>query len=99
MSSNRRDFFTKLSSLSASIFAGRNLLSAQAKGPQTGMGQMDLQHRNRRHPTSPQPSTQVRVAPGTNRSASAAGSVPVVTPNISDLPFTMDGGVKVFKLI
>jgi FtsP/CotA-like multicopper oxidase with cupredoxin domain len=62
MSSNRRDFFTKLSSVSASIFAGRSLLSAQA-----------------------------------NRSQS--GSAPVMTPDIADLPFTMEGGVKVFKLI
>jgi manganese oxidase len=99
MSSNRRDFFTRLSSISASIFAGRSLLSAQAKGPQTGMGQMDMQHGNMQHPTSQQPSTQVRVAPGADRSAGAAGSVPVVTPDISDLPFTMDGGVKVFNLI
>ena len=42
MSNNRRDFFTKLSSLSAGIFAGRGLLSAQQNGAaQGGMGQMD----------------------------------------------------------
>ncbi len=75
MSGNRRDFFTKLSSISASIFAGRSLLSAQAKG------------------------SQVRVATGANTSAGASSSAPVATPDIADLPFTMEGGVKVFKLI
>src|SRR6266851_4480777 len=98
MGSNRRDFFTKLSSLSASIFAGRSLLSARANGSQSG--QMDhMQHGNMQHPSSPQPSTQVRVATGTNPSAGAPGSVPVMTLDIADLPFTVDNGVKVFNLI
>jgi hypothetical protein len=98
MSSNRRDFFTKLSSLSASIFASRSLLSAQGNSSQSGMGQMDhMQHGNTPHPTSSQPSTNVRVATGTGTSAS--GFVPVITPDIADLPFSMDGEVKVFNLI
>src|SRR6266849_9661578 len=99
MSNNRRDFFTKLSSISAGIFAGRSFLPAQAKGPQSVMGQMDMQHGNMQHPTSPRPSTQVRVAPGANTSAPASGSAAVITPDIADLPFTTDGGVKVFNLI
>ena len=49
--SNRRAFFTKLSSLSAGVFAGRRLVSAQ----QPGMGQMDMQHGNMQHPTTNQP--------------------------------------------
>src|SRR5882724_9154175 len=60
MSSNRRDFFAKLSSLSASIFAGRGLLAAQG---------------------------------------SRATAVPVITPDVPDLPFTIDNGVKVFHLV
>ncbi len=100
MGSNRRDFFTKLSSLSASIFAGRSLLSAQTNSSQNGMEQMDhMQHGKMQHPSSPQPSTQVRVATGTNTSAGASGSVAVITPDVADLPFTMDGGIKVFNLI
>jgi manganese oxidase len=101
MSSNRRDFFTKLSSISASIFAGRGLLSGQqTRDAKSGMGQMDhVQHGNMQPPTSPQPSTQVRVATGRNTSAGASGSVPVITLDIADLPFTMDDGVKVFNLI
>ena len=57
MSSNRRDFFTRLTSLSAGVFAGRDLMSAQQ------------------------------------------GSVPVLTVDVADLPFTMDNGVKVFHLV
>jgi hypothetical protein len=98
MSTNRRDFFTRLSSVSASIFAGRSLLSAQTKSSQSGAGQMDhMQHGNMQHP--PPPSTQGQAAPGTQSSAGAPGSVPVLTLDIPDLPFTMDNGVKVFNLI
>ncbi|MDQ2946302.1 MAG: copper oxidase [Acidobacteriota bacterium] len=100
MSTNRRDFFTKLSSISASTFAGGSLLSAQrTNGSQSQMGQMDhMQHGNMQHPSSTQPSTQVRVAPG-NSSNASSGSVPVVTLDVADLPFTLDNGVKVFNLI
>src|ERR1700730_8314716 len=59
MSTNRRDFFTRLTSVSAGVFAGRGWSSAQQ---------------------------------GTS-------SVPVITPDIPDLPFTVDNGVKVFNLI
>src|SRR6202165_520182 len=100
MSSNRRDFFTKLSSLSASIFAGRGLLSAQQANAQSDISQMDhMQHGKMQHPSSTQPSAQVRVSPGVNTNAGAPGSVPVMTVDIGDLPFRMDNGVKVFNLI
>jgi len=36
---------------------------------------------------------------GPGRSSDSGGPVPVVTPDIADLPFTMDAGVKVFHLI
>ncbi len=103
MSTNRRDFFTRLSSLSASIFAGRGLLAAQqAKPPQGGMGQMDMQnmqHGAMQHAANPQPASKLRVEPGAKTGDIAAGSVPVITPDIPDLPFTVDNGVKVFNLI
>jgi hypothetical protein len=100
MSSNRRDFFTKLSSLSASIFAGRGLLAAQQTKAQSGMGQMDhMQHGNMQQPRSTPPATKVRVAPGANTNGRPPTAVPVTTPDIPDLPFTMDKGVKVFNLI
>jgi len=96
MSSNRRDFFTKLSSLSAGIFAGRGLLSAQQpKNAQGGMDQME----HMQQPSPKQPSKQVRVGPGVNTSGVAVGTLLVTTPDVADLPFTMDNGVKVFHLI
>ena len=57
MQSNRRDFFSRVTSLGAGVWAGK--LAAQT-------------------PAAP---------------------VAVVTPDIPDLPFTLDGGVKVFHLI
>ncbi len=96
MSSNRRDFFTKLSSLSAGIFAGRGLLSAQQpKNSQGGMDQME----HMQQPSPKQPSKQVRVGSGVNTSGVATGPLLVTTPDIADLPFTMENGVKVFHVI
>ena len=47
----------------------------------------------------PGPGGQVRVAPNINPAGVARGSVPCVTQDVGDLPFTMDNGVKVFNLI
>jgi hypothetical protein len=100
MSSNRRAFFTKLTSLSASIFAGRNLLSAQQPKPtQGGMGQMEMQHGNMQHPSSTQPAANVQVTPGAGSSSTGTSSVPVTTLDVGDLPFTIENGVKVFNLV
>ena len=41
----------------------------------------------------------MRVAPGANAKASPASAVLVETPDIPDLPFTIDNGVKIFNLI
>jgi manganese oxidase len=98
MSSNRRDFFTRLTSLSAGVFAGRGFLSAQQSKP--SMGQMEhMQHDKMQHPSSPQPASKLRVEPGMTTGGTASGSVPVITPDIPDLPFTVDNGVKVFNLV
>jgi hypothetical protein len=90
--SNRRAFFAKLSSVSASFLAGKGILSAQRNGKQSGaMGQMDMQH-----PAAAPPAVNLRVQPG----VSASGlSVPVTTLDVGDLPFTLDNGVKVFSLV
>ncbi len=98
MSGNRRDFFTRLTSLGAGLWAGRGSMSAQHD-----MGQMDhMQHRNMKDgamppPSKTQPAREVGVTPG--KGAPSAGSVPVVTLDVADLPFRMDNGVKVFNLI
>ena len=89
MSSNRRDFFTRLSSAGASLFAGRAVLAAQnpPKGDMGGMDMPGMHHGAMQHPNTPPQIADV-----------AAGSVPVITPDIPDLPFTLDNGVKVFHL-
>ena len=99
--SNRRDFFSKLTSLSAGLFAGRSFLSAQKAGnPHEGMGSMHMQHDNAQPPAAKQPAANVRVKPGMDPAvAPASVSVPVTTLDVSDLPFTIDKGVKVFNLI
>jgi len=78
MSSNRRFFFAKLSSLSASLFAGRGLLA---------------QHTHHHPDSPPQPPTPL------NTTTDTAGSAPVTTLDVGDLPFTLDNGVKVFRLV
>ena len=94
-SNDRRAFFTRLTSLGASAFAGSRLLQAQQpKPPQGGMGPMDMQ----RNPGTP-PAANVRVTPGASSGAAGSSPVPVATLDIADLPFTVDNGVKVFSLI
>ena len=60
MSTNRRGFFSGLTSLGAGLFTGKRLAAAQSPG---------------------------------------AAPVPVTSLDVGDLPFTIDNGVKVFKLV
>jgi len=94
---NRRDFFNKISALSAGLFAGRGAVSAQqnANG-QDGMSQMNMQHGT---PPGTQTSTKLRVMPNQNSSSTNQTPVPVTTLDVGDLPFTLDNGVKVFHLV
>src|SRR5450432_1242416 len=97
---NRRVFFTKISALSASLFAGRGLFPAQQSGHAPGgMGQMDMQDGNKQNATGPKPATNVRVASGTQPTGATSIPAPVSTPDIPDLPFTIDRGVKAFHLV
>ena len=59
---------------------------------------MDMQHGSMSHPTGAEPAANARVRPG-GSSRAGFSPVPVTTPDISDLPFTMDSGVKVFNLV
>ncbi|MCU1259587.1 MAG: putative multicopper oxidase [Bryobacterales bacterium] len=96
MSGNRREFFTRLTSLSASLFAGGKLLSAQQEGK--GMGQTNhMRHGSTQHSTGSSPAKTISVA-SNGAGISASSPVPVLTPDIADLPFEMDNGVKVFHL-
>jgi hypothetical protein len=97
---NRRAFFTRISSLSAGLFAGRGLLDAQPTGSfQNNMGQMDMHKGNLQPSAGTKPAADGRVTPGTGSSGPGSSPVPVTTPDIGDLPFTTDNGVKVFKLV
>ena len=98
---NRRVFFTKISSLSAGIFAGRSLLLAQQNTiPQDSMGQMNMHHGNMQHSSGTQAATNVRVnATSADVSHSGSSPVPVTTLDVGDLPFTIDNRVKVFHLV
>src|SRR5579883_2926184 len=88
---NRRAFLNRLSAISATLFAGRTVASAQQSDkPMTGMDHMNMQHSDK-PPTAAQPNVPVKVAPGP--------FVPVTTLDVGDLPFTTDNGVKVFSLI
>ena len=97
---NRRAFFAKLSSLSAGLFAGRGLLSGQRNmAAQTGTGSMEnMRHGAPPHPAAAQTEPILQVKPGTTGRPSGV-PVSVVTPDIADLPFTMDNEVKVFNLV
>lgn len=100
MSGNRRAFFTRLTSLSAGIFAGKGLLAAQQSNrTQGGMGQMEMQHGSMQHPPTTQPAANVRVTPGAGSGDARSSPAPVITLDVGDLPFTLDNGIKVFHLV
>ncbi|MGH9437893.1 MAG: multicopper oxidase domain-containing protein, partial [Terriglobia bacterium] len=87
MSKNRRDFFRK-------AFAGAGLLAgtgAFATGPARAAQHehMDMQHDHMQMPMNQG-----------NQNPSYSGEfLPVQTPDISDLPWELDNGVKVFHLV
>ena len=92
MNNNRRAFLNKISALSATLFAGRGVASAQQRTtmPMSGMDHMNMQHGDKPQ-IAAQPNVPIRVAPGP--------FVPVTTLDVGDLPFTVDNGVKVFNLV
>jgi FtsP/CotA-like multicopper oxidase with cupredoxin domain len=99
MSNDRRRFFTRITGLTASIFAGSRVLSAQqANPPNGGMNQMNMGRMNQGQ-ASPQTSRQIPAGSGATTTSVLNTSVPVITPDVADLPFTLDNGVKVFNLI
>jgi FtsP/CotA-like multicopper oxidase with cupredoxin domain len=96
--SNRRTFFSRLSSLTAGAFAGNGILSAQRNaGAQGGMGQMDM--RNMQQPAGTRSPVNAKAAPVAPASTAGSAPVTVTTLDVADLPFTTDNGVKVFHLV
>jgi len=85
--SNRRTFLQRAIGAGAALFAARGL-SAQTMPMKMPMG-----------PDAPiAPHAQI-LRPGTQTAASAAFHTPVVTTEVGDLPYSMDGSTKVFHLV
>src|SRR5947209_3039029 len=90
---DRRTFFGRFSSLTAALFAGNSIASAQqSTAGQGGMGQMDMRNMQPATGTAP-------VTPGASPGATSTSPVRVTTLDVADLPFTEDNGVKVFNLV
>ncbi|HEU4794912.1 MAG TPA: copper oxidase, partial [Pyrinomonadaceae bacterium] len=94
MSDNRRDFLKRSGLLGAGLFTGSGIVSAQ--------------HEGHKHPPQPAPKKETPPKKETTRVKQGSPSrqapvetrrvVPVETPDLPKLPFTMDNGVKVFEL-
>ena len=93
MSDSRREFLKKSGLLGASVLASGGIVSAQHQG-----------HMHPQPPPAPTPSPQAPAPakqPATKETTTGADSfvtVPVETPDVPKLPFTLDNGVKVFHL-
>src|SRR5579871_6706005 len=96
---DRRSFFGKFSSLTAALFAGNSIASAQqSTGGQGGTGQMDMRNMQPA-PGRPQQNQNAPLAAVSPAGSSATSPVRVTTLDVADLPFTVDNGVKVFNLV
>jgi len=97
MSDSRREFLKKSGLLSASVLASGGIASAQ--------------HQGHMHPQPPEPpkkqeppekkeapAKKETSAPKVVTSSQSFANVPVETPDVPKLPFTLDNGVKVFHL-
>lgn len=84
MNRNRRGFLRSATLFGTGLFAASRAAKAEhAKGEQTDHEKMQMPMDKGHAPMS----------------ARTAALVPVVTPDVADLPFEMDNGVKVFHLI
>jgi manganese oxidase len=92
MDRTRRNFLQGAALLSAGVLATRHTAEAQGNAENEGMEMrkdMEVDHRKM---------SMLRESPHSMPSDQAA-FLPVVTPDVSDLPFEMDNGVKVFHLV
>src|SRR5438128_2742216 len=83
---NRRDFFARLASMSAGLWAGGKALAQQDHNQHTGHGQQQNAQRRAARETG--------IARG-----KPAENIPVETPDVPKLPYKMVDGVKEFNLI
>ena len=87
MSSSRRNFFQDAAVFTAGLFGVSTRLSAAAT-------QSSVAPNDKSSPHHHTPATKTK-SPAPSH---AYPYVPVVTPDVPDLPFTLDGGTKVFRL-
>jgi manganese oxidase len=95
VNNGRRTFIQRIVGLSAGVVASTKALAMQQRGQEMPcMPGMEM-------PGCPNTSSK-QSAPGktSNRQPAPRGIVvPVVTPDVPDLPFEMDNGIKVFHLV
>jgi FtsP/CotA-like multicopper oxidase with cupredoxin domain len=92
MSDSRREFLKKSGLLGATVLASGGIVSAQ--------------HQGHMHPEPPKPeqppekkeAPAKKKAPEVITTQQSFANVPVETPDVPKLPFTLDNGVKVFQL-
>ena len=97
MSDSRREFLKKSGLLGASVLAGGGVVAAQ--------------HQGHMHPQPPEPpkpeqlpakkeapAKKMTSAPRVATAPQSFANIPVETPDLPKLPFTLDNGVKVFHL-
>src|SRR6187402_2825158 len=99
MSDSRRDFLRRSGLLGAGMLAGGGIVSAQHQGHIHPQPQPEKQPEKKATP-------QKKAAPVRKESAprraetpmESRPNMPVETPDVPKLPFTLDNGVKVFHL-
>src|SRR5689334_19322649 len=93
--SDRREFLKQSGLLSASVLAGGGIAAAQHQGHMhpTEPPKQEEPPAQRETPARPDTPPRKVVAP-----APGLANVPVETPDVPKLPFTLDNGVKVFHL-
>ncbi|HVB57157.1 MAG TPA: multicopper oxidase domain-containing protein, partial [Candidatus Acidoferrales bacterium] len=92
MDRTRRNFLQSAALLGAGVITTRGVTEAQEQSGQEKMQMppgMKMDHAK----------MQADKEPPHHMSPEGAGFLPVVTPDLPDLPFEMDNGVKVFHLI
>jgi FtsP/CotA-like multicopper oxidase with cupredoxin domain len=100
MNKNRRNFLRRTSMLGASLIAAQGAKTVGGQHEQHGQPQTkkpageqpDHSQHAPANPAAPKPETTAQAPNG-------AGVVPIHTPDLPKLPFTLENGVKVFRLI
>src|SRR5690348_1483719 len=98
MSDSRREFLKKSGLIGASVLAGGGIAAAQHQG------HMHPQPQPAPEPPKQEPTPEKKAAPAKKEAPKVvtpsqnSANVPVETPDVPKLPFTLDNGVKVFHL-